>query len=426
MSTWVPSKNRKPEFQRHVQAVAVDFSRRRLGLVNDQKPDGSSELPNHQAACDFLKACRFHPAAKEQVDLVAIVRPGHAMTHADYEEEVLRESVARFCAEYFTLSVDLRKERWEQLWNAAEKLPALRWRLDQLRAALAIPPEKLEAIGQSRAAVFTDPFVMSPEQSAQSGRTAVASLIGNRAAIAAAVRTLKDDRLHCDELAQLKPSCGVTAEQRLQWLGARAKHKLPLKSWVLIISLLLVIFGAFASIPLTTARYPRGGQPITRTPASGSQPGLNSITPGMSPEQRARLFQDMSPDLRRRLLGPEKAAAFEEANERLKAAEEKLRKLEEAKEKAGSQTKNTGNRVVNITEKMLESVMKAAREKAAANSGDSGDSAEADSAEDSSTSENRVPRMFVKDKDGNIVPLKPEVAEQLQKYLEKQKNGGKP
>ena len=422
MSTWVPPKHQKPEFQRHVHAVAVDYSRRRLGLVADQQ-DADSESQRHRAACDFLKTCKFHPTAREQVDLVAIVRPGHAMAGADYQEDVFRESVARFCAEYFSLAVDDRKERWEQLWNAVEKLPALRWRLDQLRAALSIPPEKLETIGQSRAAVFTDPFVMSPEQSAQSGRMAAASLMGNRAGIAAAVRTLKGDRLHCDELAQLKPSCGLTTEERLQWLGARAKHKLPLKSWVLIISLLLVIVGAFASMPFTTARYPRGGQPITRTPTSASQPGLNSITPGMSPEQRARLFQDMSPDLRRRLLGPEKAAAFEEANERLKAAEEKLRKLEEAQEKADSQTKNTGSRVVNITEKMLESVMKAAREKAAASSEDSADP---DSADESSTSGKRVPRMFVKDKDGNLVPLKPEVAEQLQKYLEQQKNGGKP
>lgn len=423
MSTWIPSSTHKPEFQKHLHAVAVEYSRRRLGLVADQQQDAGSDLGSHRTACEFLRTCKFHPSAKEQIDLVAIVRPGHAMSQADYEEEVLRESVARFCAEYFSLAVDVRKDRWEQLWNAVEKLPALRWRLDQLRAALSISPEKLEATGHSRAAVFTDPFVMSPEQSAQSGRMAIASLIGNRAAIAAAVRTLKDDRLHCDDLSQLRPSCGVTAEQRLQWLGARAKHKRPLKSWVLIISLLLVIVGAFASMPFTTARYPRGGQPITRTPTSASQPGLNSTTPGMSPEQRARLFQDMSPDLRRRLLGPEKAAAFEEANERLKAAEEKLRKLEEAKEKADSQTKNAGSRVVNITEKMLESVMKAAREKAAANSEDS---AAPDSADESSTSGKRVPRMFVKDKDGNIVPLKPEVAEQLQKYLEQQKNGGKP
>jgi hypothetical protein len=414
MSTWIPPKTDKPEFQKYLQGVAVDYSRRRLGLVVDQQQDAGSESGSHRTACEYLRTCKFHPSAKEQTDLVAIVRPGHAMTQADYQEDVLRESVARFCAEYFSLAVDVRKERWEQLWNAVEKLPALRWRLDQLRTALSISPEKLEAIGQSRASVFTDPFVMSPEQSAQSGRTTVASLIGNRAAIAAAVRTLKDDRLHCDELAELKPSCGVTAEQRLQWLGARAKHKRPLKSSFLIISLLLVIFGAFASIPITTARYPRGGQPITRPPASAPSP---------SPQRQARFLEDMSPDLRRRLLGPEKAAAFEEANERLKAAEEKLRKLEEAKEKSSSQTNNTGSKVVNITEKMLESVMKAAREKAAANSGGS---AEADSPDDKSTADKRVPRMFVKDKDGNMVPLKPEVAEQLQKYLEQQKNGGKP
>lgn len=386
MSTWVPSKKQKPEFQKHLHAIAAEYSGRRLGLAAAPR-DESSELESHRAACGFLKACEFHPTANQQVDLLAIIRPADAMALVEYEEEVLREAVARFCAEFFALAVDVRKERWEQLWSATENLPALRWRLDHLRTALSIPPEKLAAVGHSRAAVFTDPFVMSPEQSAQSGRTAAASLVGNRAAIAAAARTLKDDRLHCAELAQLKPSCGVTTEQRLQWLGARAKHKLPVKSWILIITLLLIIAGAFGSIPFTTT--PGGGQPIPRNTVSNPvfvpQPRLNSLDG--SPEQRARFIENMSPELRRALLGPEEADKFEKAMTRLKEAEEKLKALKEAEEKSKSNVTGTGSEAVSIPQRILDGLMKAAREKAAAESGKS--------AEDGNSNESQIPEKGV-------------------------------
>ncbi|MFO0975083.1 MAG: hypothetical protein U0996_01730 [Planctomycetaceae bacterium] len=388
MSTWVPSKKQKPEFQKHLHAIAAEYSRRRLGLAAAPR-DESSELASHRAACGFLKASEFHPTANQQVDLIAIIRPADAMALMEYEEDVLREAVARFCAEFFALAVDVRKERWEQLWSATENLPALRWRLDHLRTALSIPPEKLAAVGHSRAAVFTDPFVMSPEHSAQSGRTAAASLVGNRAAIAAAARTLKDDRLHCAELAQLKPSCGVTTEQRLQWLGARAKHKLPVKSWILIITLLLIIAGAFGSIPFTTTRIPGGGQPIPRNTVSNPvfvpQPRLNSLDG--SPEQRARFMENMSPELRRALLGPEEADKFEKAMTRLKEAEEKLKALKEAEEKSKSNVTGTGSRAVSIPQRILDGLMKAAREKAAAESGKS--------AEDGNSSESQIPEKGV-------------------------------
>ncbi len=390
MSTWVPSKKQAPEFQKHLHAIAVDYSRRRLGLPADLR-DSSSDSESHRAACGFLKACQFHPTANQQVDLMAIIRPGDALVQVEYEEEVLREAVARFCAEFFALAVDVRKERWAQLWSATEKLPALRWRLDHLRIALLIPQETLDAVGHSRAAVFTDPFVMSPEQSAQSGRTAVASLIGNHAAIAAALRTLKDDRRHCGELAQLKPSCGGTTEQRLQWLEARAKHKLPVKSWILIITLLLIIAGAFGSIVFTTSQSPGGGRPIPRNTVSNPvfvpQPRLNSLDG--SPEQRVQYLKDMSPELRRALLGPEDADKFEKAMTRLQEAQEKLKALEEAEEKSKSNVKGTESRAASIPQRILDSIMKAAREKAAAESGKSVEDANFN---ESSTPEEGVPQ----------------------------------
>lgn len=415
MNNWVPQNRRQPAFQKYLDSVAVDYSRHQLGIASSS--NGSNAVTNHEAVCHYLKSCGFRPPETEHLDVVAVVSPQTAMQDIEYRDLVLREVTARFCAEYFSLPAESRKDRWDQIWQEAADNPPIRWRLDQLRHGLSLSCEKLAEIDVRKAGTFTDPFVMSPEQSARSGRVFASPLIGERAAIKTAKRELEQGRLLCGEVARLQPACGLTLEQRLTWLQTREKHKLPLNTWLTILALLCVIVGAFGSIYFTIPDRPAGGgNQIPMSAYSPPQAPANSTKKSLSPEATSKLLLEMTPEGRAALLGPEKAREFEAAAKRLQDAKEKLEKAEAKQREAAAKRKSTE---VAVPRSLMQKLLDEAKQKAASDSENPSSSSSTSPNESESPSASPPSAMFMKDKDGNLVPVPPEVAEKLQNLLRK-------